>query len=118
LEGRTYLLLRPVIINWREWASCRDHSPAIRPLGDILWLRLVQPGRIAKGEYNRAVDVPCHLADDFLSEGTGLSRGADENMWFHALDHGEQIDLFVVRPFAVFSREVFLARGEFVFLGF
>lgn len=78
----------------------------------------MQPGRIAQGEYNRAVDVFRHLADDFLSEGTGFSRGADENMWLHALDHGEQIDLFAFRPFAVFSREVFLTRGEFVFLGF
>lgn len=78
----------------------------------------MQPGRIAEGEYNRAVDVFRHLADDFLGEGTGFSRGADENMWLHALDHGEQIDLFVFRPFAVFPREVFLTRGEFVFLGF
>lgn len=77
------------MFNRGEWASRRDHRPAVRPLGDILWLRLVQTGWVAKGEYNRTIDVFRHLADDFLGEGAGFRRRPDENMWFHALDHGE-----------------------------
>jgi hypothetical protein len=39
-------------------------------------------------------------------------------MWLDALDHGEQIDLFVFWPLAVFPSEVLLARSEFIFLRF
>lgn len=59
-----------------------------------------------------------HLTNDFLSEGSGFSGGADENMWLDALNHGEQIELFVFWPLAIFSGKVLLTRGELVFLGF
>jgi len=44
---------------------------------------------VGEREDDGAVDVRGHFSNDFLSEGFGFGRGADEDVGFYFFDYGE-----------------------------
>lgn len=58
--------------NWRERTARGNERSPIGPLIEINWLRLVESGRIAEGEYNRSVYIRGHLTNDIFGECSGL----------------------------------------------
>lgn len=59
-----------------------------------------------------------HFAHDFFGEGTGLSRGSDENVGFDLFHDRKQIIMVGVLPVGVFAGVRNLSGGQGAFLGF
>lgn len=100
-----------------ERGARSNESTALGPGDEILGLRFVEAGWVGEGEYDWALDMGGHFADDFFGEGPGDGGAADQDVWFDLFDDGEEVDFFTVGgEFIVVSGEGSLGRGEFVAL--
>lgn len=106
----------PAVLDRREGAPRGYQRLPLRPLVDVLGIRLVESCGVTQGEDDRSVYVLGHLFNDLLRESFGLGGCANQYMGLDLPDDRKKILMVLALPFRVVPSVGGLAVREYVAL--